>query len=194
MKGLGRAVTLVILTILTLPGCGYNTLQRRDEKVKQAWANTLTAYQKRNDLVPNLAATVKGYASHEEKVFTDVAEARASVGKAAPPENATPEQLQQFVERQGQLSSALSRLLVVVENYPQLKADKGFLDLQKQLVKIENQIAANRNRYTREVRDYNTVVRSFPTNLTAKIFGISVKPQLEVEDEKAIRKAPTVKF
>jgi LemA protein len=173
-------------------GCGYNTLQRRDERVKQAWANTLTAYQKRHDLVPNLVAVVEGYASHEKDVMKDVAQARASLGGVAPPREASPEQMKEFVDNQARMTSALSRLLVIAENYPKLKADKSFLELQSQLVNIENQIAANRNIYTREVRDFNIVVRTFPTNVTARLFGIPAKPQLQVDDERAIRSAPVV--
>jgi LemA protein len=186
-------IVSLVLTTLALSGCGYNTLQRRDEQVKEAWAQVLTNYQKRHDLVPNLVATVQGYASHEKEVLTRVTAARASVASPLPA-NATPEQMEAFVAKQGELTSAMSRLLVVVENYPQLKADTNFLRLQEEIVKIENQLVASRNRYTREVRDYNTVVRSFPTNLTANLFGNSLKPQLEVEDEKAIRASPQVKF
>lgn len=188
-----RAISIIVLCTSVLSGCGYNTLQRRDEQVKEAWAQVLTNYQKRHDLVPNLVATVQGYASHEKEVFTRVAEARASVASPLPA-NATPQQMEQFVAKQGELTSAMSRLLVVVENYPQLKADANFLRLQEELVKVENQIAASRSRYTREVRDYNLVIRSFPTNLTAKMFGDIIKPQLAVDDEKAIRTAPQIKF
>jgi LemA protein len=183
---------IVIAVALTSSGCGYNTLQRRDESVKAAWANLMSAFQKRSDLIPNLVEVVKGYAQHEKGVLTEVANARASVGSIKLPENASEEQIKQFTEKQKELSGSLSRLLMVAENYPQLKADAGFRDLQKQLVNIEDQINANRNRYIREVKNYNIVIRTFPTNLTAMVFGYSVKPQLTIE-EKA-KERPNIKF
>lgn len=188
------AVILVVVTISSLSGCGYNTLQSRDEKVKAAWSQVLSLYQKRYDLVPNLVSVVQGYASHEKEVLVKVTEARASVGSVKLPEKMTEDDVKAFAEKQKEFSSALSRLLVVSENYPQLKANENFLDLQRQLTGLEDQIAASRNRYIREVRDYNTVVRAFPTNLTAMMFDHSVKPQLALEDEAKKAVAPQVKF
>jgi LemA protein len=179
-----------------LTGCGYNTFQSLDEDSKAAWSEVLNQYQRRADLVPNLVATVKGYAAHEEKVLTDIADARSKVGSI----QATPELVQdqegmsRFLAAQGQMTSALSRLLVVSENYPQLKADQGFRDLQAQLEGTENRITVARNRYIATVRDYNVKVRSFPTNLTAKIFSYAPKANFAVEDEKAIATPPKVDF
>lgn len=192
-----RLILTVLAATFALSGCGYNTLQKRDEAVKAAWSQLLSVYQKRADLVPNLVNVVKGYAFHEKDVLVTVTEARASVGQVKLPDDptkATEEDLKRFSDKQAEFSSALSRLLVVAENYPQLKADQGFRDLQRQLTDIEGQAAAARNRYIREVRGYNVTVRSFPTNLTAMMFGHTVKPQLAVEDEAAIKKAPEVKF
>ena len=193
-----RRVLLAVLfvTALALGGCGYNKLQAQDEGIKATWAEVLNQYQRRNDLVPNLVNTVKGYAAHEREVLTQVTEARARVGSisADPQMIDDPEKFAQFVAAQNQMSSALSRLLVVSENYPQLKADQGFRDLQAQLEGTENRITVARNRYIESVREFNTTVRSFPTNLTAMAFGIHQKPSFTVEDEKAIAKPPTVDF
>lgn len=182
--------------VVLLSGCGYNTLQSQDEQIKAAWAEVLNQYQRRADLVPNLVNTVKGYAQHEEQVLTEVTNARAKVGQVNVDNDSFNDEakLKQFAEAQGELSSALSRLLVVTENYPDLKADNLFRDLQAQLEGTENRITVARNRYIQAVQAYNTTVRSFPTNLTAKIFGMQVKPGFTVENEKAISEAPKVDF
>ncbi len=187
----------IVLTVtLLLGGCGYNDLQSTDEQIKAGWAEVLNQYQRRADLVPNLVNVVKGYASHEKEVLTQVTEARARVGsiQVTPELLNDPQRLAQFQAAQGQLSSALSRLLVVSENYPQLKADSLFRDLQAQLEGTENRITVARNRYIKTVQDYNLVVRSFPTNLTAMLFGYKTKPSFTVEDERAISTAPKVDF
>ncbi|NKF22244.1 LemA family protein [Solimonas marina] len=195
MKKLLMIFSLLAATTL-LGGCGYNTLQSQDEQVKSTWAEVLNQYQRRADLVPNLVNTVKGYAQHEESVLTEVTNARAKVGQVNISNDSynNADQLKQFAAAQGQLSSALSRLLVVSENYPQLKADGLFQTLMAQLEGTENRITVARNRYIQAVQDYNTTVRSFPSNLTAKFTGAQVKPSFTVEDEKAISKAPTVDF
>ena len=187
---------LLALLVLSLSGCGYNTLQADDEQTKASWAEVLNQYQRRADLVPNLVNTVKGYAAHEKEVLEQVTAARSRVGSIqATPELANdPEALARFQAAQGQLTSALSRLLVVAENYPQLKADAAFRDLQAQLEGTENRITVARNRYIKAVQDYNVTVRSFPSNLTAMAFGFKVKPSFTVEDEKAISTAPRVDF
>jgi LemA protein len=190
------SLTIGLMIALALSGCGYNKIQSQDEQVKAGWAEVLNQYQRRADLVPNLVNTVKGYAAHEREVLTRVTEARAKVGSiTATPELANdPEALARFTAAQGELSSALSRLLVVAENYPNLKADAGFRDLQAQLEGTENRITVARNRYIESVRAFNTTVRSFPVNLTAMIFGYEAKPSFTVEDEKAIARPPTVDF
>ncbi|MGO4703950.1 LemA family protein [Dyella sp. 2RAB6] len=190
-----RAIALLLL-VLGLSGCGYNAMQRQDEAVKAAWSEVINQYQRRADLVPNLVNTVKGYAQHEEKVLTEVTNARARVGtmQLSPDALNDPQKLQQFQQAQGQLSSALSRLMVVSENYPQLKADGLFQNLQAQLEGTENRITVARNRYVQSVQEYNSMIRTFPNNLTAKIFGYQVKPNFSVENEKAISTAPTVDF
>jgi LemA protein len=186
----------LILMALATSGCGYNTLQSTDEAINAAWSEVLNQYQRRADLVPNLVNVVKGYAAHEREVLTQVTEARARVGSI----QATPELLNdqqafsRFIAAQGEMSSAIARLLVVAENYPQLKADGVFRDLQAQLEGTENRITVARNRYIKAVQDYNVTVRSFPSNLTAMLFGFDTKPNFTVEDEKAIQKAPTVDF
>lgn len=182
--------------VFGLTGCGYNTMQQQDEAANGAWSEVLNQYQRRADLIPNLVNTVKGYAKHEEGVFVAVTEARAKVGQMQinadqPLDEA---QLAQFQAAQGELSSALSRLLVVSENYPALKADANFRDLQAQLEGTENRIALARNRYIETVRVYNTTVRSFPTNLVAKVTGMQIRPQFKVENEAAIAKPATVNF
>lgn len=186
----------LLLAVLALSGCGYNTLQSTDEQIKASWAEVLNQYQRRADLVPNLVEVVKGYASHEREVLTEVTEARSRVGaiQVTPEVLDDPEAFSRFQAAQGQLSSALSRLLAVAENYPQLKADGLFRDLQAQLEGTENRIAVARNRYIQAVREYNVTVRSFPTNLTAMVFGYDVKPSFEVEDEEAISRPPQVDF
>jgi LemA protein len=184
------------LMVLTLSGCGYNTLQTTDEDIKATWAEVLNQYQRRADLVPNLVNVVKGYAAHERDVLISVTEARARVGAI----QATPELIndeaafQRFIAAQGELTSAISRLLLVAENYPQLKADGLFRDLQAQLEGTENRITVARNRYIAAVKTYNVTVRSFPSNLTAMLFGYKTKPSFTVEDEKAIAVPPKVDF
>ena len=187
---------LAVLATLALAGCGYNDLQRQDEGIKAAWSEVLNQYQRRADLVPNLVNTVKGYATHEEEVFTKVTEARANVGKVTINADQLDDAvaLQKFQAAQGELSSALSRLMAVSENYPQLKADGLFQNLQAQLEGTENRITVARNRYIQTVQDYNTFVRSFPQNLTAMIFGYNTKANFTVENEKQISTAPTVDF
>lgn len=179
-----------------LLGCGYNTMQRQDEQTTAAWSEVLNQYQRRSDLVPNLVNVVKGYAIHEKEVLTQVTEARARVGSI----NLTAEQLNdpaalaQFQSAQEQMKSSLSRLLVVAENYPTLKADANFRDLQAQLEGTENRIAVARRRYIEAVQEYNVTVRSFPSNLTAKLFGFTTKANFTVENEKEMAKPPTVDF
>lgn len=182
--------------VLLLTGCGYNTFQALDEEVKASWAEVLNQYQRRADLVPNLVATVKGYASHEEEIFTQVANARSKVGsiQATPELVNDPEAFAKFQAAQGEMTSALSRLLAVAENYPQLKADANFRDLQAQLEGTENRVTVARNRYIATVRDYNVLVRSFPQNLTAMMFGYKTKSSFTVENEKAISVPPKVEF
>jgi LemA protein len=180
----------------SLTGCGYNTLQTTDEQVKSAWSEVLNQYQRRADLVPNLVETVKAFAAQEREVFTRVTEARARVGsiQATPELVENPEAFAKFQAAQSELTSALSRLLVVAENYPQLKSDANFRDLQAQLEGTENRIAVARNRYIKAVQDYNVTVRSFPSNLTAMAFGYKTKPNFTVENERAIQTAPKVDF
>src|SRR5688572_13993206 len=187
---------LPALALLFLSGCGYNTLQTTDEQTKSAWSEVLNQYQRRADLVPNLVETVKAFAAQERDVLTRVTEARARVGtiQATPDLVENPEAFAKFQAAQGELSGALSRLLAVVENYPQLKSDANFRDLQAQLEGTENRIAVARNRYIKAVQDYNVTVRSFPSNLTAIAFGFKTKPNFSVEDERAISKAPKVDF
>ena len=187
---------LILTTALGLSGCGYNTLQSQDEAIKAGWSEVLNQYQRRADLVPNLVNTVKGYAAHEAKVLTEVTAARARVGQiAATPELVNdPAALEKFQAAQGELTGALSRLLVVAENYPQLKADAGFRDLQAQLEGPENRITVARNRYIKTVQDYNVTVRSFPSNLTAMLFGHQTKANFTVENEKALAQPPKVEF
>jgi LemA protein len=189
-------IWLVFMAAVSLSGCGYNTLQVQDEAIKAGWSEVLNQYQRRSDLVPNLVSTVKGYAAHEAKVLTEVTAARSRVGQmAATPELVNdPAAMEKFQAAQGQLTSALSRLLVVAENYPQLKADAGFRDLQAQLEGTENRITVARNRYIKTVQEYNVSVRSFPTNLTAMMFGHQVKANFSVENEKAISAPPKVEF
>ena len=186
-------IALLSLAGLLLSGCGYNTLQVQDEQVKSAWSEVVNQYQRRADLIPNLVATVKGFAAQEQAVLVGVTEARARATQVQVNAN-DPESLKQFQAAQGELSSALSRLMVVVERYPELKSDQNFRDLQAQLEGTENRITVARNRYIQAVQDYNVTVRSFPTNLTAMIFGHKVKPNFTVENEAAIAKPPTVDF
>jgi LemA protein len=187
---------VILLLALSLSGCGYNTFQRLDEETKANWSEVLNQYQRRADLVPNLVNTVKGYASHEREVLTEVTEARARVGsmQATPELLNDPEAFARFQQAQAQMTSALSRLLLVAENYPQLKADANFRDLQAQLEGTENRIAVARNRYIQSVKDYNIAVRSFPNNLTAMMFDYDPKPTFTVENEQAISRPPAVDF
>ena len=190
-----RVFVLSLLAVL-LSGCGYNAIQRQDETVKASWSEVLNQYQRRADLVPNLVNTVKGYAQHEERVLTEVTNARARVGsvQVTPDMVNDAQKLKQFQQAQGELSGALSRLMVVSENYPNLKEDGLFQNLQAQLEGTENRITVARNRYVQSVQQYNAMIRTFPNNLTAKVFGYQVKPNFGVENEKAISTAPTVDF
>ncbi len=190
-----RALLVVLMTVL-LSGCGYNDFQKYDEQVKADWAEVLNQYQRRYDLVPNLVNTVKGYAQQEKDVLIGVTEARAKVGtiQATPQLINDPKAFAQFQAAQGELTSALSKLMMVTENYPQLKSDSLFRDLQAQLEGTENRITVARNRYIKAVQDYNVLARSFPTNLTAMMFSYSVKPSFTVEDEKAVSRPPAVDF
>ena len=181
---------------LLLSGCGYNTMQTQDEQIKSAWSEVLNQYQRRADLIPNLVNTVKGYAAQESSVLLGVTEARAKVGsiQATPELVNDPAAFAKFQAAQGELSNALSRLLVVTENYPQLKSDQNFRDLQAQLEGTENRITVARGRYIKAVQDYNITVKQFPGNLTAMIFGYKPKPNFAVENEAVISKPPTVDF
>ena len=185
-----------LMFALTLSGCGYNTIQTTDEQVKAAWAEVLNQYQRRADLVPNLVNVVKAEANFEQETLTQVVEARsrATSIQATPELINDPEAFNKFQQAQGELSGALSRLLLITENYPNLKANQGFRDLQTQLEGTENRITVARNRYIKSVQDYNVTVRSFPNNLTAMVMGYGVKPSFTVEDEAAISKPPTVDF
>ncbi len=187
---------LPLIMLLSLSSCGYNTFQSLDEEAKASWSEVLNQYQRRADLVPNLVETVKGYASHEKEVLTDVANARSKVGsmQVTPELLNDPEAFARFQAAQGQMTSALSRLMAVAENYPNLKADQGFRDLQAQLEGTENRVTVARNRYIETVKDYNVSVRSFPNNLTAMMFGYKAKPSFTVENEKAISSTPKVQF
>lgn len=183
----------IALLAAFLSGCGYNQIQQKDEAVNAAWSQVLNTYQRRADLIPNLVNTVKGYAAHEQQVLTQVTEARAKVGNIQVNANDAAS-LAQFQQAQGELSSALSRLMVVAESYPNLKADQAFLNLQTQLEGTENRITTERMRYIQSVQDYNTYIRSFPQNLIAMMFGYKVKPNFTVQNEAAINTAPTVDF
>ena len=187
---------LAAATVLMLSSCGYNTFQSQDEQVKSAWSEVLNQYKRRADLVPNLVNTVKGYAAHEERVLVEVTQARSKVGsiQATPELLNDPAAFEKFQAAQRELSSALSRLLVVSENYPQLKSDAHFRELQAQLEGTENRITVARNRYIQAVQAYNVTVRSFPSNLTAMAFSYKVKPNFSVENEAEISKAPEVEF
>jgi len=193
-----RRILAIVLAAITLglSGCGYNDMQRGDEQIKASWSEVLNQYQRRADLVPNLVNTVKGFAAQEQQILTQVTEARSRVGsiQATPELINDPAAFARFQQAQAGLSSALSRLLVVSENYPQLKSDANFRDLQAQLEGTENRIAVARNRYIKSVQEYNTLIRTFPNNLTAMMFSYQVKPNFAVEDEKAMAKPPTVSF
>ena len=188
--------SLLALAALALGGCGYNTMQAQDEGINAAWSEVLNQYQRRADLVPNLVNVVKGYAAHEAGVLTAVTNARASVGSVKADASLLNDEaaFQKFQAAQNEMSSALSRLLVVSENYPQLKADANFRDLQAQLEGTENRITVARNRYIKEVQAYNTTVRSFPSNLTAMAFGMKARPNFTVQNEATISTPPVVDF
>ena len=190
------AAVLTLLLVTGLSGCGYNRLQSTDENINATWSEVVNQYQRRADLIPNLVETVKGYASQEKDVLLGVTEARSKVGsiQATPEMVNDPAALEKFSAAQGELTSALSRLLVVVENYPQLKSDTNFRDLQAQLEGTENRITVARQRYIKAVQEYNVTVRSFPTNLTAMVFGYKTKPQFTVENEAQISQPPKVDF
>ena len=187
---------LAVSFAVLLSGCGYNTMQRQDEQVKAAWSEVLNQYQRRADLVPNLVNVVKGFAEQEKEVLLGVTDARASVGaiKATPELVNDPAAFKKFIDAQNQLQGALSRLMLVAERYPQLESDGLFRDLTAQLEGTENRIAVARNRYIKSVAEYNTTVRSFPENMTAKMFGMNVKANFTVESEAAISSAPKVDF
>ena len=198
MISLSRFTTwlLALVTALALTGCGYNEFQRLDEQTKSAWSEVLNQYQRRADLIPNIVATVKGEANFEQETLTKVVEARAKATsiQATPELVNNPEAFQKFQAAQGELSSALSRLLVVSENYPNLKANQGFQDLRVQLEGTENRITVARNRYIQAVQDYNVLARSFPSNLTGMLFGYQVKPNFTVTNEAQIATPPVVDF
>ena len=190
------AVLFALAAAALLSGCGYNTIQSQDEEVKAAWSEVVNQYQRRADLVPNLVNTVKGFAEQEKEILLGVTEARSKVGsiQATPELVNDPAALDTFIKAQGEMTSALSRLLMVAENYPQLKSDQNFRDLQAQLEGTENRITVARNRYIKSVQTYNTTVRQFPVNLTAMVFGYKEKANFSVENEAAIAKPPTVDF
>ena len=190
---------LTILTVasaLSLTGCGYNTFQTTDEQIKASWSEVVNQYQRRADLIPNLVNTVKGEAKFEQDTLTKVIEARSKATsiQATPELINDPAAFQKFQQAQGELTGALSRLMVVSENYPYLRANQGFRDLQAQLEGTENRITVARNRYIKSVQDYNVTVRTFPSNLTAMVFGYKDKPNFAVENEKEISKPPSVSF
>jgi LemA protein len=193
-----RKIIFLILTlaVLGLTGCGYNTFQSSDEQIKASWSEVLNQYQRRADLIPNLVSTVKGETNFEQTTLIQVVEARskATAIQATPELINDPAAFQKFQQAQGQLSGALSRLLVVSENYPSLKANQAFRDLQAQLEGTENRITVARNRYIKSVQDYNVTVRTFPSNLTAMAFGYKEKANFTVENEKAIAQPPVVSF
>ncbi len=195
MNKILKLVSIIVMSV-TLSSCGYNDFQRMDEASKAAWSEVVNQYQRRADLIPNLVNIVKGYAAHEKETLESVVKARA----AATSVQVTPELLnnpvafKQFQEAQGELSSALSRLMVTVERYPDLKANQNFRDLQAQLEGTENRIAVARQRYIKSIERYNVLARQFPSNLTAKVFGYKVKPAFTVENEKAVSAAPKIDF
>jgi len=191
-----RLFAVLALAASLLSGCGYNQIQINDESVNAAWSEVLNQYKRRADLIPNLVSVVQGYAGHEKEVLTRVTEARANVAglKATPELINDPAAFAKFQKAQGELGGALSRLLVVAENYPQLKADANFRDLQAQVEGTENRITVARNRYIKSVQEYNVSVRTFPNNLTAMVMGWKTKANFTVEDEKAISTPPAIKF
>ncbi|WP_288774925.1 LemA family protein [uncultured Psychrobacter sp.] len=188
--------TVLGMSAVSLSGCGYNNLQAQDEQVNAAWSEVVNQYQRRDDLVPNLVKVVKQYADQEQEVFTQVAEARSKAGsiQLTPETLNDPQAMENYQAAQAEMTGALSRLMAVSERYPELKSDKLFQDLQAQLEGTENRITVARNRYIQEVQSYNTTVRQFPTNITAKVFGMDAKPNFTVENEKEISTAPEVDF
>lgn len=190
------AATLIVGAPLALTGCGYNEFQSLDEQVNASWSEVLSQYQRRSDLIPNIVNTVKGEANFEQETLTKVVEARAKATsiQVTPELARDPAALQKFQAAQGELSGALSRLMVVSERYPQLQANQGFRDLRVQLEGTENRITVARNRYIKSVQEYNVLTRRFPTNLTAKVFGYEVKPNFTVQNEAAISAPPSVSF
>ena len=188
--------TVLGMSAVSLSGCGYNNLQAQDEQVNAAWSEVANQYQRRDDLVPNLVKVVKQYADQEQEVFTQVAEARSRAGsiQLTPETLNDPQAMENYQAAQAEMTGALSRLMAVSERYPELKSDKLFQDLQAQLEGTENRITVARNRYIQEVQGYNTTVRQFPTNITAKVFGMDTKPNFTVENEKEISTAPEVDF
>ena len=191
-----KRVLLILATALALTGCGYNDFQRLDEQSKAAWSEVLNQYQRRADLIPNIVASVKGEANFEQETLTKVVEARAKATsmQVTPETLNNPEAFAKFQAAQGELSSALSRLMVTVERYPDLKANQGFRDLRVQLEGTENRITVARNRYIDTIAEYNVLARSFPTNLTAKVFSYAPKPNFTVQNEAQISTPPTVDF
>ncbi|WP_296404428.1 LemA family protein [Psychrobacter sp.] len=188
--------TVLSMSAVSLSGCGYNNLQAQDEQVNAAWSEVVNQYKRRDDLVPNLVQVVKQYANQEQEVFTQVAEARSRAGsiQLTPEALNDPKAMENYQAAQAQMTGALSRLMAVSERYPELKSDKLFQDLQAQLEGTENRITVARNRYIQEVQSYNTTVRQFPTNITAKVFGMNPKPNFTVDNEKEISNAPKVDF
>lgn len=189
-------VFFVVAGTLGLSGCGYNTLQAQNQEIEARWSEVLNQYQRRADLIPNLVRTVQGFAQQEKSVLLGVTQARSRVGsiQATPELLNDPAAFQRFEQAQGQLSGALSRLMMVSERYPELKSNQNFRDLQAQLEGTENRITVARNRYIEAVKAYNTTVLSFPSNLTAKVFGFAQKPNFSVQNEAAISTPPTVDF
>ena len=189
-------IGIAALSTLILSSCGYNQIQSDDEQVKSTWSEVLNQYQRRSDLIPSLVNVVKGEAKFEQETLVQVVEARAKLGsiQATPDLINDPKAFQKFLEAQGQLSSALSRLLVVSESYPVLKANQGFIDLQSQLEGTENRITVARNRYIKAVQDYNVTIRVFPSNLTAMLFGYKARPNFNIENEKEASKPPQISF
>ena len=184
---------LLVVAMISISGCGYNAIQQKDEAVKAGWSEVLNQYKRRADLIPNLVNTVQGYAQQERQVLTEVTNARAKVGQIQVNADDA-DSLKQFQQAQGELGSALSRVLVVSENYPTLKSDQNFRDLQAQLEGTENRITVARGRYIQMVQDYNTYIRSFPQVITAKMFGYAAKPNFTVENEAQIAQPPAVNF
>jgi LemA protein len=190
------ATLAIVFSTIFASNCGYNDIQALDEQVNASWSEVMNQYQRRNDLVPNLVASVKGFAKHEEEIFTKIAEARSKMGsiQMTPELINDPQAFAKFQQVQGEMGSALSRLMMITENYPNLKADTRFADLQAQLEGTENRLAVARNRYIQSVQSYNTTIRQFPTVLTAKMFGYGTKQNFTVENEASVKTAPVVDF